>query len=635
MSPFVELFRTRAKDTAPSKYLLVSPETLTYGEALDCVARLATFFHDRGIACGERGVIVTADEVAVTTLFLGMLGSAITSIVLDPGATAAELHALLAASDASILFMDEDVIARLHPDDLKAYSTRIVPLARQDSPGCAPQGPLEARATMDSEMRDVYPAVLSTVTPALSLPTDIPAVCPAYILFTSGTTSTPKGVEVSHGALFACYETMSRQFGYSADSQILNVLPIFHADGLSEGVVMTFFCGATLHRPIRFSVQQIPALLDTVDRQQITHFHATPTMLALVDRACDKDLHPFESANFHHIISSGGPLPEALWRRFETRFRTKIVNVYGLTEAARELLYSGPDEATRKIGTNGKPVGCEARIIGDDGCPVASGKVGELVFRSVNFMTGYFRRPEETAAVIRDDWLHTGDLAVEDADGFYSIIGRKKNVIITGGLNVYPEDVSQTISKMPGVADVVTLGIADETWGERVVSCIVTNRPGGASADDVIAYCRAHLSKEKIPSHVIVLDELPRGPTGKVVLPQVTKLVAETLEASRADTVLPKSSGSDIASRVLELAARCFKTPVTELSLDSEPETTAGWNSLAHIEFILSVETEFGIKIAPADMLSIVTLGAAVEFLSSVELDQEVRISRNVTGRFA
>lgn len=624
-SPFVELFRARAKDTAPSKHLLVGPETLTYGQALDRVARLATFFRDRGLACGDRGVIVTADEVAVTTLFLGMLGSGITPIVLDSEATEAELHVLLAASDALIVFLDENVIARLHPNDLKAYRTRIVRLAKQDSLRYAPQGALGASASTDGEMREAYPAMLSALTPALSLPADIPAACAAYILFTSGTTSTPKGVEVSHGALFTCYKTMSRQFGYSADSRILNVLPIFHADGLSEGVVMTFFCGATLHRPIRFAVQQIPALLDTVHREHITHFHATPTMLALIDRACSEDLHPFATTNFHHVISSGGPLPEALWRRFEDRFQTQIVNVYGLTEAARELLYSGPDEVTRKVGTNGKPVGCEARIIGDDGCPLARGKVGELVFRSVNFMTGYFRRPEETAAVLRDGWLYTGDLAVEDADGFYSIIGRKKNVIITGGLNVYPEDISRTISRMPGVADVVTLGIPDETWGERVVSCIVANQPAGASADDVIAYCRTHLSKEKLPSHVLVLDELPRGPTGKVALPQIKKLIAETLEASQAGTASPKFSGSEIASRVLELAARCFKTPVTELSLDSEPETTAGWNSLAHIEFILSLETEFGIKISPAEMLSIVTLGDAVEFINSIHSNQEGR----------
>ncbi len=350
-----------------------------------------------------------------------------------------------------------------------------------------------------------------------------------------------------------------------------------------------------------------------------------PTVLALIARLGDEFSDAFRTDAFRFISSTAGPLDERLWRAFEKRFGTMVVNSYGLTETVCEGFYCGPSSATRRIGTIGKPIDIEVRLVDNAGKDVPQGEIGEIILRGTCVMKGYFKAPEETAKVLRDGWLYTGDLAVKDTDGFYSIVGRKKNVIITGGLNVYPEDISRTISRMPGVADVVTLGIPDETWGELVVSCVMANQPGGISGDDVISYCRTHLSREKVPSHVLVLDDLPRGPAGKAALPQIKKLIAETLAASPAGTAPPKSSGSEIASRVLELAARCFKTPVAELSLDSEPETTAGWNSLAHIDFILSREVEFGIKISPNEMLSIVTLGDAVEFINSVHSNQEGR----------
>ena len=190
-----------------------------------------------------------------------------------------------------------------------------------------------------------------------------------------------------------------------------------------------------------------------------------------------------------------------------------------------------------------------------------------------------------------------------------------KNVIITGGLNVYPEDVSRTITRMPAVADAVTVGVPDATWGERVVSCVVPKASAMLAPEDVIAHCRAHLSREKVPSEVFVLDELPRGPSGKIALPHVRQIVAERLAGRSAAPASAGDGAAGIDDRVLAIAARSFKTAVGDLSLDSEPESTAGWTSLAHVDFLMNLEHEFGLTISPAEMLSIETLADAVELV--------------------
>ena len=449
------------------------------------------------------------------------------------------------------------------------------------------------------------------------LPATIPGDTSGFILFTSGTTSRPKGVEVSHAAIAAHMVTMHRQYGYGEDSVILNGLPLHHSDGINHGAVNVMAAGATLYRSGAFSVQQLPKILDMIPRFGITHMITVPTVLALIARLGEEFSNAFRQPAFRFISSTAGPLDERLWRAFEERFGTMLVNSYGLTETICEGFYCGPTDETRRIGTIGKPIDIEVRIVDASGRGVAQGEMGELILRGACVMKGYFNAPEETQAVLRDGWLRSGDLAVCDRDGFYQITGRKKNVVISGGINVYPEDVSRAISLMPGVADVVTLGVPDEMWGERVVCCVVAEAAQTVSSDAVVDYCRAHLSREKVPSHVFMLDALPRGPSGKVALPQVRKTVMDLLATEAASSHRGAHAlGDSVAQRVLELASSSFRTPVDELSLDSESETTAGWNSLAHMDFLMSIEATFGLRIAPADVMSIVTLGDAIEHVT-------------------
>ena len=357
-----------------------------------------------------------------------------------------------------------------------------------------------------------------------------PATAPAadtlaYILFTSGTTSRPKGVEISHQNLFAQERTFVRHYGLDARTQLLNVLPMFHTDGLTHGPVLALFAGGTLHRPIsQFRVDLLPHLIRSIYTLQVTHFITVPAVLSLLHNLAEDFSEVFTNPDFRFIISTAAYLDPKLWRNIESRFGVRTVNVYGLTETVCEALYCGPDDETRKIGTVGKPVDCAARIVDDASKDVAQGQVGELILKGDNVMRGYFRQPKETAEVPSNGWFHTGDLAKIDDEGFYSIVGRKKDVIITAGINVYPEDVTAVIRSMPDVVDAVTFGLNDDVWGERVVSCVQASDEN-VTIEAVAAHCGANLSREKLPNKIFIFPDFPRGPAGKVITSEIKELV--------------------------------------------------------------------------------------------------------------
>jgi long-chain acyl-CoA synthetase len=272
-------------------------------------------------------------------------------------------------------------------------------------------------------------------------------------------------------------------------------------------------------------VPQIPTVSDWVHRHHITHFYTVPTVLALIDRLHETPHEAFATTAFRYVISSAGMLNESLWRRFEERFGVMIVNVYGLTESVTGALYCGPDPATRRIGTLGKPVDTEVRVIDADGADVARGAVGELLLRGPQMTPGYFRHPEASRAVIRDGWFHTGDLVRFDEDGFCEMIGRKKLVIMRGGVSVYPEKVNAALLSHPDVQDSVTFGEQDAIWEERLISVVILNGGADATPAALLAHCRDRLEAENVPDEIHIVEDLPRGPAGKPLIEGVRELV--------------------------------------------------------------------------------------------------------------
>ncbi|MGH7184942.1 MAG: AMP-binding protein, partial [Pseudomonadota bacterium] len=352
-----------------------------------------------------------------------------------------------------------------------------------------------------------------------------------------------------------------------------------------------------------------PKILDAVYKYRISHFITVPSVMSLIASLSDDYLDAFTTPDFKFMISTAAHLDENLWRGFETRYRVRVVNVYGLTETVCESLYCGPDDATRKLGTIGKPIDSEARVVDEGGAHLPIGKVGELALRGDHIMKGYFGMPEETAKVLKDGWFHTGDLGWQDDDGFFHIVDRKKDVIITGGVNVYPEDVTGVMRGLPGVLDAVTFGLADDTWGEKVVSCVLAKDGETLSVEGLAQAFLERASRQKLPKEIYILDEFPRGPAGKVVTAQVKKMVEEL---NRKPATGANGAAGSAEQRLIQIAAHSFKAASDSLNLGSNPDNTKGWNSLAHVEFLLGIEKEFGLRMTPQDIMNIRSLGDAL-----------------------
>ncbi|MGD8341082.1 MAG: AMP-binding protein, partial [Gammaproteobacteria bacterium] len=587
------------------EFIRAEAGTLTYGTLVNRVRQLTTHFRRLALDPGSRVVVSTHDDLALATIFLALLRNGLTAVILNPEARATELARLIEAADPAALFVDPAVADRMDP-----FQVIEQPVVRIDSPAEEPSrlGRFFRRSN-DQRDESAYPAILDTLD-ATDPPEVVDPQSVAYILFTSGTTSQPKGVEITLRSLFAQMGTFVRHYRLDESTRLMNLLPLHHTDGLTQGVMVAACAQATLLRPLRIRVNRIGDILQACNDLQATHLVAVPSMLTLMLSLGEQFQDVFRSGCFNFVISTAAYLDEGTWRRFEDTFGTRVVNVYGLTETVCESLYCGPDDATRRIGTIGKPVDAEAKVVDEQGCEVAPGETGELVLRGPHIMRGYFRMPEETADVLKDGWFSTGDLATVDSEGFFQVVGRKKDVIISAGMNVYPEDVNAVLRAVPGIMDVATLGLPDEQWGERVVAAIVAEPDQSPSEEAIAEHFLANASPEKLPREMHFFDELPRGPAGKVVKADLRRLIEERREGRRAS-----STGGSLADRVLAVAAHAFKCRPESLSLASSPKTTDGWTSLAHVEFLMGLELEFEIKLTPEDIMRIDSLGEALAYV--------------------
>lgn len=580
-------------------------DTLTYGELKRRIFRLTRLFLDAGLKPGDRLVLACRSAIDTVSVFLALLVNGLTTVILDPESPEHLARRLIQAADPKGLVID----ASLKKEWQVNHFPWVLPVQRKPLRGPG----LLKKFSMGSGQSELnpqaFPAILDSLEP-MTPPEDIPGDLTAVIMFTSGSTSRPKGVELTRDNLIHHMGTFSRQFDYGADSRILNVLPLHHADGLFQGPLITFLSGGTLYRPYPFSIPNIGPLLDRIYSERITHFIAVPTMLRLILDFGKEFGENFASEDFRFVVSTADRLDEVLWNKFESIFQVRVSNIYGLTETVAGALFSGPGDEDRCIGTVGRPVDCEARIVDEAGEDVGDESVGELLLRGGNVMKGYFNDPESTAAALWGEWLRTGDLAVRDPRGYYRIVGRKKNVIITGGINVFPEEVTEVINLHPGVKESHTFGISDDIWGELVAVAVVP-RPGiNFEVRELIRFCRNHLLPAQIPHRIHLLQSLPKGPSGKVISERVRNMAR-----SRSEAEAVPGSG-DLRSRIHHIATECFHVPLSAIGPQSSLENTPGWDSLAHFIFVARLEKAFDIHLSPKEIMRINSIQRAEEIVN-------------------
>ncbi len=332
----------------------------------------------------------------------------------------------------------------------------------------------------------------------------------AAVLYTSGTTGVPKGAMLTHANLWSNALTLHAAWGFVAGDVLLHALPIFHTHGLFVACHCALLNGSRMLFMNRFDAATAITLMP-----RASVFMGVPTFYTrLLDEAA------FDAvccANVRLFVSGSAPLLESTFTEFERRTGHRILERYGMSETGMNT--SNPLHGERRPGTVGPPLpGVEARVVDKGGAVVASGETGGLQIRGPNVFSGYWRKPERTAQEFSGDgFFHTGDLARIDADGYVSIVGRDKDLIITGGFNVYPKEVELRIDALEGVLESAVIGVAHVDFGEAVMAVIVRNTDGGAlDEESVVAALKESIAGFKVPKRVVFVDELPRNAMGKV-----------------------------------------------------------------------------------------------------------------------
>jgi long-chain acyl-CoA synthetase len=461
---------------------------LTYGQLDDASARLATLLRERGLQEGDRVGVMLPNVPQFPIAYYG---------VLRAGGIVVPMNVLLKRRE--IAFYLEDSGAKLL-------------LAWHGFAEEARSGAEEAGAETIEVEPDSFAELLAQGEPIPGL-ADTAEDDTAVILYTSGTTGKPKGAELTHANLMTnadvCMRTTSE---IGPGDVVFGGLPLFHSFGQTVAMNASLKVGACLSLVPKFDPGEA---LETIQRDKVTHFYGVPTMFGALLHHPDRER--YDVSSLRTCITGGASMPVEVLRGFEQAFGAIVLEGYGLSETS-PVSSSNHPEMERKPGSIGTPIeGVEMRVVDESDAPVEQGEVGEIVIRGHNIMKGYWQRPDATAEAMRGGWFHSGDMARTDEDGYFYIVDRKKDLIIRGGYNVYPREVEEVLYEHPKIREAAVLGVPHDEWGEEIGAAVVLHEGEELSAEEVSAYVKERIAAYKYPRIVWFLDDLPKGPTGKIL----------------------------------------------------------------------------------------------------------------------
>ncbi|KHO17506.1 long-chain-fatty-acid--CoA ligase [Mycolicibacterium setense] len=443
----------------------------------------------RGVLPGERVGLVLPNVPAYPVLFYGALLAGAVAVPMNPLLNAREVEYYLTDSGMSLVY-------GLDGSDAVVSAAAKVGIPSELVPATGP---------MNLSGSPIYEATGRT---------DIDT---AVILYTSGTTGKPKGAELTHGNLSTnAATTVDTLIEAGPEDVILGCLPLFHVFGLTCGLNAAVKSAALLTLVPRFEAAKV---LQILARDRVTVLEGVPTMYAAMLHSGDAD--NTDMSSLRTCITGGAPMPVEILKAFEQKFDCEIYEGYGLSETAPIACFNQPGHQ-RRPGTIGIPVrGCALRIVADDGEDIPDGVPGEIVIQGENLMKGYWNRPEATAEAIPDGWFRTGDIAIRDGDGYYTIVDRKKDLIIRGGYNVYPREVEEVLYEHPCVAEAAVIGIKHADLGEEIGAAVALKPGASAKSEELKTFVRGRLAAYKYPREIWFVDSLPKGPTGKILRREV------------------------------------------------------------------------------------------------------------------
>jgi len=335
----------------------------------------------------------------------------------------------------------------------------------------------------------------------------------AVLLYTAGTTGHPKGAMLTHKNFLASVSGVVKRLKFSPEDCSLAVIPLYHVYGMGCVMLTVFRSHSKMILLPRYEAE---AVMKVLGEGGVTMFMGVPPMYVDLSSLAESKLQSL-SPSLRACLSGAAPLPVEVIKRFEARFHTLIVEGYGLTEATGPT-HVNPIDGLRKPGSIGVPYpGVESKVVGEDGTEVPTGVVGEIVVRGDIVMKGYWDNPQSTQEAIREGWLHTGDLAKRDEDGYYYVVERKKDMILTSGFNVYPREVEEMIFQHPKVGEVAVAGMPDERRGEVAKAFVVLKAGTACSEQEIIEWCQERMARYKVPREVEFVESLPKSLAGKVL----------------------------------------------------------------------------------------------------------------------
>ncbi|NYI04836.1 long-chain-fatty-acid--CoA ligase [Allostreptomyces psammosilenae] len=477
----------------------LGPQEWSYARLDDASARLAGLLRQWGVGVGDRVVLIMPNVPEFACLYYGVLRAGAVTVPLNPLLKQREIAFHVTDCSAAVVLtgpMTADAAARAVAD---LDGVRLVTVDEEFAGLLADADPLAEVAERAGD--------------------DL-----AVLLYTSGTTGSPKGAMLSHANIGGNIEVFRRLIDATEDDVFFGGLPFFHSFGQTCALGTAVAVGAQVTLLPRFDPARA---LEVVQRDRVTVFEGVPTMYTAILHAPGRER--YDASSLRIAVSGGSALPVEVLHGFESAFGVALLEGYGLSETSPVVAFNRTD-LERVPGSVGLPVdGVRTRVVGPDLADVAPGEVGELLVSGPNVMLGYWGRPEATAGVMAGEWFRTGDLVRQDETGRIHVVDRSKDVIIRGGYNVYPREVEEVLYEHPAVAEAAVVGVPDERWGEEVAAVVVP-RPGAtAKPEELVEWVRERVAAYKYPRRVALAEALPKGPTGKILKRSIDRspLVAE------------------------------------------------------------------------------------------------------------
>lgn len=489
-----KMLEERAATMSQSPALYFRDETVSFSELNRMANKYASAFRSLGVGQGDRVGLFIPNRLEFLYAYFGIIKIGAMTVSLSVMLKSDEAEYIINDARAKALVTTEYLYPVIEPiRDRLPTLQHILYLDDNPPQGVTMLGPLIDKASDEFSSPDISPESV------------------ACIIYTSGTTGRPKGAMLTHANFLHNFESAYGLLKTTPEDVLLVPgLPLFHL--LAQICVMMALYGGLPSVLMEFFVPQM--VLENIAKYKCNSFSGVPTMFALLLN--EPEIDKYNLSSLRICFCSSAPLSLSLLKRFEERTGAIITEGYGLTEATA-LVTSNPIDGQRKAGSVGVPIRCEVRVVDENDKDVPVGEVGEIIIRGKNVMKGYYNKAEATAEAMKNGWLHTGDMGKYDSDGYLYVVDRKKDLIITGGYNIYPAEVENVLYKHPAISMATVIGIPDEIKGEIAKAYVVLKEGMTATEREIIDFCRERIAKYKAPRAVEFRETLPTTPTGKIL----------------------------------------------------------------------------------------------------------------------